>query len=111
MPVAPIARQPGRLDRKHRTDAAFADRCQQALETGPIDAAGRSTQIIVDDLNASPTELPGAIGEPVLSALALMIVHELIGSRLTDIDARPTREMLIPTREKNHPSTLAFRPG
>ena len=75
VPVAPIARQSGRLDCEHGTDAAFTDRGKQSLEAGPVDAASRSTQIIVDDLNASPTELPGAIGEPVLSALALLIVQ------------------------------------
>jgi hypothetical protein len=94
VPVAPIASQPGRLDREHGTDAAFADRCQQALEARPVDAASRSTQIIVDDLNASPTEMPGALGEPVLSALALLIVHKLIGRRLTDIDVRAAHKML-----------------
>lgn len=87
VPVAPIASQPGRLDCEHGTDAAFADRCQQALEARPVDAARRSTQNIVDDLNTSPTELPGAIGETVVPALALVIVHQLIGCRLTDIDA------------------------
>jgi hypothetical protein len=72
VPVAPIASQPGGLDREHGPGTAFADRCQHAFEARPVDAASRSTQIIIDDLNTSPTELPGAIGEPVLSALALL---------------------------------------
>jgi hypothetical protein len=65
VPVAAVtASQPRRFDCEHGTDAAFADRCQQALEARPIDAAARATQIIVDDLYRCPTELPGTIGEP-----------------------------------------------
>src|SRR5260370_20770805 len=94
MPVAAVARQPGRLDREHSPDAAFADRREQAFEARPIDAAPRATQIIVDDLYRCPTELPGSIGEPILPAPALVIVHELIGRRLTDIDACAPREMV-----------------
>src|SRR5712691_8035979 len=51
-------------------------------------------QIIVDDLYRCPTELPGTIGQPILPAPALVIVHELIGRRLTDIDACAAREMV-----------------
>ena len=38
VPVATVASQPRRFDREYRTDATFADRCQQALEARPIDA-------------------------------------------------------------------------
>ena len=72
----------------------FADRRKQALEAGPIDAAARATQIIVDDLDRCRTELRGMIGEPILPAPALVTVHELIGRRLTDIDACAAREMV-----------------
>jgi hypothetical protein len=78
MPVAAVARQPGRLDREHSPDAAFADRREQTLEARPIDAAARATQIIVDDLYRCPTELPGTIGEPILPTPALAIVRELM---------------------------------
>src|SRR5215831_19274388 len=94
VPVTAVASQPGRFDREHGPDAALADRRQQALEARPIDATCRSTQIVVDDLNAGPTEPPRALGEPVLSALALAIVHELISRRLTDVDVRASCKML-----------------
>src|SRR5215831_9908562 len=84
VPVTAVASQPGRFDREHGPDAALADRRQQAVEARPIDATCRSTQIVVDDLNAGPTEPPRALGESVLSALALAIVHELISRRSTD---------------------------
>ena len=79
VPVAAVTSQPRRFDCEYGTDAAFADRCQQALEARPIDATARAAKIIVDDLDRSPSELPGAIGEPVLPVPALRIVQELIG--------------------------------
>src|ERR1700730_17707091 len=84
VPVAAVTSQPRRFDRKYGTDAAVADRRQQAIEARPIDATARSAKIIVDDLDCSPAELPGTISEPVLTAAALRIVQELIGRRLAD---------------------------
>src|SRR5262249_7366528 len=84
-PVAAIARQARRLDRERSADATLANRGQQALKAGPADPIARATQIIVDDLYRSPTELPGAVSQPVLPSPAFVIVHKLIGSRLTDV--------------------------
>src|SRR5580700_2438224 len=50
VPVAAVTSQPRRFDCEHGTDAAFADRCQQALEARPIDAAAGAAQIIVERL-------------------------------------------------------------
>ena len=100
MPVATVAGQPRRLDRKYGADAALADRCQQALEARPIDAAARAAKIIVDDLDGGPAELPGTIGEPVLTAVALRIVHELIGRRLADVDEGAAAQMV--SRDLGH---------
>jgi len=52
-----------------------------------------------DNWDSGPAELPGAIGEPVFTALALLIVQELIGCRLTDIDARASGQMPQPTQK------------
>src|SRR5258708_31464667 len=79
VPVATVAGQPRRLDRKYCADPPFTDRSQQALEARPIDAASRAAKIIVDDLDRGPAELPGTIGEPVLAAGALRLVSKLIG--------------------------------
>jgi hypothetical protein len=62
MPVAAIAGETRRLDRKHGANTPFADRCQQALEAGTRDPAARAAEIIVDDLDNGPAELLGAIG-------------------------------------------------
>ena len=91
MPVAAVAGEPRRLDREHGADAAVADRRQQPLEAGTRDAAARAAEIVVDDLDRAPAELPGAIGEPVLPTPALVIVRELIGRRLPDVDEGAAR--------------------
>src|SRR5882724_5933561 len=87
MPVAAIAGETRGFDRKDGADASFADRRQQTLEAGACDSAARAAEIIVDDLDSGPAELLGAIGEPVLPTPALVIVHQLIGGRLADVDA------------------------
>src|SRR5262249_3709230 len=94
VPVAAIARQARRLDREHSTDATLANRGQQVLKAGQADPVARATQIIVDDLYRSPTELPRAVSQPVLPSPAFVIVHKLIGSRLTDVHIRATGKML-----------------
>src|SRR5271154_1138892 len=86
VPVAAVTRESGSLDRENGADAPFADCPQQALEAGPVDAAARAAEIIVDDLDRGPTELPGTIGQPILPPLALLIMQELIRRRLRDID-------------------------
>src|SRR5258707_14510899 len=86
MPVATVAGQPRRLDRKHGADPPLTDRSQQALETRPVGAASRAAKIIVDDLDHGPAEVPSTIGEPVLTAAALRIVQELICRRLADVN-------------------------
>src|SRR4029453_13227702 len=94
MSVAAIAREPRSLDCQHAADAALAYSSQQAFEAGPANAAARAPQIVVDNLHRCPTELSGAIGQRVLSPLAFLIVHELIGRRLTDVDICAACKML-----------------
>src|SRR5258708_11278636 len=93
MPIATIAGEARRLDRDHGPDAALADRSQQALEAWTADATARATEIIIDHLDADPTELARAIHKPILPALALLIVQELVGRRLADVDDGTAREM------------------
>src|ERR1700731_954656 len=100
VPVAAVTSQPRPFDRKYGTDAAFADRCQQALEARPIDPTARAAKIIADDPDRSPAELPGTIGEPVLTAAALRIVQELIGRRLADGDKAAAAQMV--SRDLGH---------
>src|ERR1700681_4639712 len=100
MPVAPVARETRGFNRKHGADTALTDCRQQALEARACDTAARATEIIVNDLDSGPAKLFGAIGEPVLAAPALMIVCQLIGCRLTDVDTGAACKML--SRDLGH---------
>src|SRR5258708_18451991 len=100
MPVAAVARETRGFNRKHGADTPLADCRQQALEARACDTAARAAEIIVNDLDSGPAKLFGAIGEPVLAAPALMIVCQLIGCRLTDVDAGAACKML--SRDLGH---------
>ena len=99
MPVAAVG-EPGGFDREYGSDAPLADRCQQTREARPSDAAARAAEIIIDDLDGGPAELLGMIGKPVLAPSALLVVHELIGRRLADVDDGPAPEMV--SRDLGH---------
>src|SRR5262249_38240501 len=75
---ATVAGETRSLDRKHRTDTTVTDCGQQALEAWTGNAAARSSEIVVDDLDSRPAKLPGTISKHILSSLAFKIVHELI---------------------------------
>src|ERR1700716_1534303 len=81
---------------EHGAHARFADCSQQTLEARPSNAAARTPQIIVDDLDCGPAELTGAVGEAILPASALMIVRQLIGRRLSAVKIRTARQILRP---------------
>jgi hypothetical protein len=100
VPVAPVTSQPRRFDREYGPDAAFADRCQQTLKARPIDTAPGAAKIIIDNLDGSPAELPGTIGEPVLASAALQIVQELIGRRLAYVNKSAAAQMV--SRDLGH---------
>src|SRR5262249_52899840 len=100
VPVATITGKTRRLDREHGADTAVADRCEQALEAGTSDAAARTAEVIVDDIDVSPAKLLGAIDEAVSAQPALMIVRELVCCRLPDVDAGAAGEML--SRDLGH---------
>src|SRR4029453_2689308 len=94
VPVAPVAGEPRCLDCEHGADGSSADPRQQALEARPRDPAAGATEIIVDDLDSGPAELPRAIGELILAPPAFLVVHELIGRRLADVEKGAAREMV-----------------
>src|SRR5215831_11949856 len=58
MPVAAIAGETRGLDREHRADVSGADCADQTIKAGAGDAASRAAKVIIDDLDASPAELP-----------------------------------------------------
>src|ERR1700746_2819795 len=94
MPVAAIAGETRGLDREHRADVSGADCADQTVKAGAGAAASRAAKVIIDDLDASPAELPSAIGERILSALALLVVDQLIGRRLANVAVGGACEVL-----------------
>src|SRR6188472_3603624 len=61
---------------------------------GPSSSAPGAAKIIVDDLDCGPAELTSAIGKTILPAPALLILRQLIGSRLSDVEVCTARKML-----------------
>ncbi len=118
VPVTPVAGQARGLDRHHRADPAFADRSQQLLEPGAADARAGAAEIVVDDADLGPAELPGSLDQPILPSTALDVVVHLIDRRLTDIDDRLPGEMVSldpahgapPSGSKPRPSAKAPPP-
>ena len=86
VPVTPVAGQARRLHRHDGADAPLADRREQPLEARAPDAASRSPEIIVNDLDVLPAKQSRSVGKAVLPTLALQIVSDLLGRRLPDVD-------------------------
>jgi transketolase N-terminal domain/subunit len=86
MPVAAVSGQTRCFERHHRSNALFANCSQQSLESGPRRPPTGSPEIVVDDFDLVPAELPSTLNQAILTPLALEIVDDLIGRRLTDIN-------------------------
>jgi hypothetical protein len=74
MPVAAIPGQTRRFERHHCSNALFANCSQQSLESGPNGPPARSPEIVIDDLDLVPAELPSTLNQAVLAPLALEVV-------------------------------------
>src|SRR5262249_43846199 len=94
MPIAPVAGQPRRLDRQHRTGRAGADRREQTLETGSQLTTARPAEILVDDNGVLPAESARPFHQGVLPTAALGVVEQLIRRRLPDVDVSVARQVL-----------------
>src|SRR5215472_10095903 len=94
VPVASVARQARRLDRKHGTDATFTDRCEQLLEARTAHARTRAAKIVIDDRHIGPAESTRTVGKAILTPPALMIVSKLVDGGLPDIDEGAARKMV-----------------
>ena len=94
MPVAPVAGQPRGLHRHHCADAALADGGKQPLEARPSGAASGSAEVVVDHLDIVPPQLAGAVRQAVLPSLALQVMGDLHGRRLTYVNEGAARQMV-----------------
>jgi hypothetical protein len=85
VPVAAVAGETRSLDRKHRTDTTVTDCGQQSLKAWTGDAAARSSEIVIDDLDSRPAKL---FGRPIRRATARRSPSR-VASRLAP--SRPSR--------------------
>ena len=108
-PVADCARYD--LDREDRSGAPLADCRQKALEARPGDAGARAPEIIVDDHDVLPAQLPRAFRKAVLTPPAFVIVQHLVSGRLTNVDEGAARQVI--RRDLGHhrsPCSLSLSP-
>jgi hypothetical protein len=78
VPIPSIASQPGGFDTKDCADVSGTNFSDHALETRAIYQTGaRTTKIFIDYDNLSKAQLASALGQPVLTKLAFMIMLNL----------------------------------
>ena len=95
MPVAPVARQPRRLDAEHGADSTGAEFGNQALEAGPRGEPGaRAAEIVVDHGDRHEAGGTGGVRESILSLLAFEIAEHLRHRRLPDVNDGATCQMI-----------------
>ena len=95
IPVAVIARQARYFDRQHQAHAIHAHFGDQAFKSASFTplAAGQ-TQIFINDSHLMKAKRFGLIRQFILAALALPMMFNLMGCRLTDIDIGDPSQMM-----------------
>ena len=89
VPVLARAGQPAHLQAEDQPDVVEGDLGQQPLEPGPaLDRLAALAQVVVDDGDAvaGPAEGDGAVGQGVLAGGRLLVVDDLLGRGLADVD-------------------------
>lgn len=78
MPVAPVAREPRRIEAQDGPHLAGAEPGDQAVETGSRDrSACRPPEIIIDDLDVNKAVAACDVDQILLASLAFQIGHDL----------------------------------
>ena len=96
VPVGAVAREARHVDRQDQTHLAEPDPANEFLKAAAL--RGRcpaQAEIRIDhvDIGLMPSEFAGALAKRVLQPQALLIAHDLMGCRLSDIDHRLARQM------------------
>jgi hypothetical protein len=89
VPVLAGAGQPAHLQPEDQTDAVQGDLGEQPLESRPaFDRLPTLAEVVVDDLDlrSRPAQCDGAVGQGVLAGGGLLVVEDLLGSGLPDVD-------------------------
>ena len=99
VPVLAGPGQPARLQPEDQPDPIQGHLGEQPLEARPsFDRLAALAQVVVDhlDLRTGPAEGEGAIGQGVLAGGRFLMVEDLLGGRLPDVDDRGPVEMPRP---------------
>src|SRR3712207_5642 len=71
-------------------------------------ARPRPAEVVVDDRDVRPAEGAGTLGQAVLAQPALVVVGELVGGGLPEVDERAAREVV--RRDLHRPPPLPRHP-
>src|SRR3954453_11229940 len=96
MPVLTRAGQPAHLQAEDQPDVVEADLGEQSLKARSSFGRGAAPALIVvddEDPVRRPTELDGPIDEPVLAVGGFLVLGDLLGGGLADIDDGQPVEM------------------
>jgi hypothetical protein len=93
MPVAIVASEARRLQRKHGADRPFTDGREQPTEAWTrLPARAAHAEIVVNHDHAGKAHVACAIDEPVLPLLAFAVMTHLQQTRLPDIHRQPAQD-------------------
>src|SRR4051812_5531528 len=91
MPVAPVAREPRRIEAQDGPDLSGAEPGDQAVETRPrFRSARRPPEIVIYDLDVDKAVAACDVDQIILAPLAFQVGHDLGLRRLAYIDDRLT---------------------
>ncbi|KEC70757.1 hypothetical protein RLPCCGM1_p0531 [Rhizobium leguminosarum bv. phaseoli CCGM1] len=78
MPVAPVAREPRRIEAQDSPDLASAEPGDQTVEAGPrYRSTRRSPEIVIDNLDVDKAVATCDVDQIILAPLAFQIGHDL----------------------------------
>jgi hypothetical protein len=95
MPVPAIPREVRRFNAEDRSNLTATDLRDQALKARAFDKArSRLAKVVINRHDITEAELSGIFGEPILTALAFEVVHNLDGRGLPHVHYGATAEMI-----------------
>ena len=98
IPVLGGAREPAQLQPQHQPDVVHGDLGEEVLEPESwSDGPSAPTLVLVDDQDPvpGPTEGHGVVRHGVLPLAGFLVVEDLLGAGLADVDDRQLVEMAI----------------
>jgi hypothetical protein len=95
MPVPAIPRQARGFNAEYCSDLTATNLRDQALKAGAFDQTrSRFPEVVINSNDVIEAKAAGIVGEPVLTALAFEIVHNLYGRGLPNVYYSAAAEMI-----------------